>query len=231
MANVFGSPRKLATKQQLFEIALGALRANGWNVERILGAGKSSVRRISRGGVSGVASIRTSQDTWIAFPRNRHDSGWVTLSDVDYVVAASVDNGREPRFAKVHLISAHEMRQRFDRAYTARKSAGHTLQVGRGVWVSLYLPEAKDPVNRVGAGAGLANTPITRIPLPAGGSDAVTPVQTTVTAPAPVPAPVPPALPPNKPPAADFLSIAEAKRRLALSLGVTEADIKITING
>jgi hypothetical protein len=225
MANVFGSPRKLATKQQLFEIALGGLRANGWNVERILGEGKSSVRRISRGSVSGLASIRTSQDTWIAFPRNRHDSGWVTLSDVDYVVAVSVDNGREPRFAKVHLFSAHEMRQRFDRAYTARKSAGHTLQLGRGVWISLYLPEAKDPVNRVGAGAGLANMPITRIPLPAGGSDPVAPAQ------AAEPVPAPPALAMGKPPSSDFLSIAEAKRRLALSLGVTEADVKITING
>ncbi len=231
MANVFGSPRKLATKQELFEIALGGLKANGWNVERILGAGKSSVRRISRGNVSGVASIRTSQDTWIAFPRNPQDTGWVTLSDVDYVVAASVDNGREPKLAKVHLISAHEMRQRFDRAYAARKSAGHNLQLGRGVWISLYLPEAKDPVNRVGAGAGLANAPITRVPLRGGAGELAAPAQTLMPAPLP-PGPVSPVLASGGPPSDNsFLSISEAKRRLAISLGITEADIKITING
>lgn len=225
MPNVFGSPRKLATKQELFEIALGGLKANGWNVERIPGAGKSSVRRISRGSVSGTASIRTSQDTWIAFPRNPQDNGWVTLSDVDYVVAASVDNGREPRFAKVHLISALEMRQRFDRAYAARKQAGHNLQLGRGVWVSLYFAEAKDPVNRVGAGAGLANVPITRVPLRGLVAEPSAPAQILA------PSPIPSASVPSKPPSSDFLSIAEAKRRLALTLGVSEAEIKITISG
>jgi hypothetical protein len=100
-------------------------------------------------------SLRTTQDTWIAFPRDNTDQKWVTLSEVDTVVAISVDDADEPRFAQVHVVDGHEMRDRFDRAYDARRAAGHTIPVGRGVWVSLYQREAQSPANRVGAGAGL----------------------------------------------------------------------------
>jgi hypothetical protein len=111
------------------------------------------------------------------------------------------------------------MRDRFDRAYAARKKAGHTIPIGRGVWVSLYLPEAQDPVSHVGAGAGLKYPPLATVPLTpeliaameetSGADEAgANAVEESEEAP---------------------LSIAEAKRRLAKTLGVDPANIKITV--
>src|SRR5207253_15564 len=131
-------------------------------------SGKSSVRRITKNGKSKVVSIRTTQDTYIAFPRTQDDKAWVTLSEVDAVVAVSVDDGDNPKFALVHMLPGDEMRDRFDRTYAARKSANHTIPLGRGVWLSLYLDEATSPPHLVGAGAGIAHPPIVRVPLEPG---------------------------------------------------------------
>lgn len=214
MTNVYGSPEKVAMKTQLFRIALEVLEKDGWKVEREPRSGKSSVRRITKGKESLLVSIRTTQDTWIAFPRTPGDKKWRTLDDVDAVVPVSVDDRENPRYAKVHLIDGDEVRARFNRAYKARKAAGHSIPVGRGVWISLYDQEATDPVNRVGAGMGLDFPPIATVPLSseqiaAVGADDDEDV----------------ASPGEEAP----LSIAEAKRRLALTLGVDPANIKITV--
>ena len=219
MTNIFKSPDKGSMKAQLFNIAVDALEKAGWKVERVQGSGKSSVRRITKGAESKVVSIRTSQDTWIAFPRIERDKGWRTLDEVDAVVPVSVDDRQNPKFAKVHIIDGDEMRDQFNRAYAARKKAGHTIPIGRGVWVSLYLPEAKDPVSHVGAGAGLKFPPIATVPLTpeliaaieeTGGADETERRAIEESEEAP-------------------LSIAEAKRRLAKTLGVDPANIKITV--
>lgn len=218
MTNVYATPEKAPMRDRLFMAAEQALRKEGWTVERIPRAGKASVRRIIKGSVQKTASIRTTQDTWIAFPRTSDDASWLTLSQVDVVVAASVDDRNNPQFAQVHLLPADEVRDRFDRAYAARKTAGHTIPVGRGVWVSLYEKESTNPVSFVGAGIGLKYPPVDRVPL------------TGISA-APIMHPA--ADEPDEREQADEepLTIAEAKRRLAKSLGVTEGDIKITING
>ena len=219
MTNIFGSREKVSMKSQLFNIGVEALEKDGWKVERVQGSGKSSVRRITKGTKSKIVSIRTTQDTWIAFPRIKGDKGWRTLDDVDAVVAVSVDDGHNPKFAKVHLIDGDEMRDRFNRAYAARKKAGHTIPIGRGVWVSLYRPEAQEPVRHVGAGAGLKFPPLETVPLTpeliaaveeTGGADEaeISAVEESKEAP---------------------LSIAEAKRRLAETLGVDPGNIKITV--
>jgi hypothetical protein len=216
MTNVSETPEKVAIRYELFRIAVEALEKQGWNVERIARSGKSSVRRITKGKTTKTISIRTTQDKWIAFPRNRKDDAWATLADVDYVVAASVDDRDNPRFAHVHMIEGDEMRARFDRAYAARKKAGHVVPNGRGVWVSLYEKESNDPVSHVGAGAGLAHPAIAIEPLrgeaTAKADEGLDHRQDVELEDGP-------------------LTIAEAKRRLALSLGVNEADIKITISG
>lgn len=212
MTNVFGTPEKVSRGNRLFQIGLEALQQQGWEVERIPGIGKSSVRRITKGGKSRKVSIRTSQDTWIAFPRNNKNNGWVTLSDVDVVLAVSVDDRDDPKFAQVHMIDADEMRQRFDRAYAARIAAGYTIPLGRGVWVSLYHPDATDPVTHVGGGAGLHHPPIARIPLEPEESDVGVALETKD------------ADKKDRP-----LTIAEAKRRLAMTLGVDPSSIKITV--
>ncbi len=211
MTNIFGGPEKVAMKTQLFEAGVKALEGAGYAVERVQGSGKSSVRRIVKGRESKVVSIRTTQDTWIAFPRTEHDKGWRTLDEVDLVVAVSVDDPHSPKFAKVHMLNGDEMRDRFNRAYAARKGAGHTIPIGRGVWVSLYIPERNNPVSHVGAGAGLKTPPLATIPLMDG---------------APPSAEAGAGVENNS----QSLSIPEAKRRLAITLGVKPENIKITVD-
>ncbi len=212
MTNIFKTPEKVDTGNRLFKIGLETLRQQGWKVERIPGLGKSSVRLITKGAKSRKVSIRTSQDTWIAFPRTKKDDRWVTLSDVDVVLAVSVDDKDDPKFVQVHMIEADEMRQRFDRAYAARIAAGRSIQLGRGVWVSLYRRETADPVDNVGAGAGLDHPPIVRVPLEPAETDSDARFETKG------------GDNQEKP-----LTIAEAKRRLAMTLGVDPSSIKITV--
>lgn len=220
MTNVYGTPKKASMKTQLFQIAVSALEADGWKVERVAGSGKSSVRRITKSSDSKIVSIRTTQDTWIAFPRTEGDESWRTLDEVDAVVPVSVDDKDEPRFAKVHLIDGDEVRSRFNRAYEARKSAGHKIPIGRGVWVSLYLPDANEPVSHVGAGAGLEFPPIATVALSpesqitADHSDTDSKGDTGLISHSPDEA---------------TLSIVEAKRRLAATFGVDPSSIKITV--
>lgn len=219
MTNVSGTPEKRARKKVLFDAAIAALEKNGWKVERIARSGKSSVRQITKAGKSHTVTIRTSQNTWIAFPRNKAGDGWRTLEGVDFVIAASVDNALEPRFAKIHMIEGDEMRARFDRAHEARMKANYSLPDGRGMWVSLYDTESADPVTHVGAGAGLKHLPIAPpVPLDAESFESADNAEETDTeteAPEVVETP---------------MTIAEAKRRLAKSFGVNESDISITIS-
>lgn len=215
MTNIFATPEKVSLRTRLFQAAEEALEKEGWKVERIARSGKASIRRITKGKIQKTVSIRTTQDTWIAFPRTPADDAWATLADVDYVVASSVDNRDNPQFARVHLIEGDEMRARFDRAYAARKKAGYTMHIGRGIWLSLYDKEANDPVTHVGAGAGLDHPAIATVPLT--GLEADSTMEEVDTPPAEDV--------PNEAP----LSIAEAKRRLAVTLGVDPANIKITV--
>lgn len=213
MTNVSSTPEKLSLRSALFQAAEEALTTAGWTVERIARSGKASVRRITKGKEQKVVSIRTSQDTWIAFPRTADDAGWATLDEVDFVVAASVDDHLNPQYAQIHLVPGDEIRARFDRAYEARKKAGHALPVGRGIWLSLYQTESATPVTLVGGGIGLAYPPIAKVPL--------SEMETDDGEHDPVPSFV----------RAAPLTIAEAKRGLAQSFGVSEDAIEITIRG
>jgi hypothetical protein len=216
MANVNLTPEKITRRKQLFRAGIETLEQQGWRVERIPGLGKASVRRILKGDTSRIVAIRTTQDQWIAFPRKSDDKGWVTLSEVDAVVAVSVDDRDNPKFALVHMIEGDDMRERFDRAYSARVKAGYSIPWKRGIWISLYDDDANEPVTHVGAGAGLANAPISRVPIQGGQNGEAIRVE------------------PQK--ANDdhvTLSfdriVAEAKGRLALTLGVDASSIKITV--
>ena len=126
---------------------------------------------------------------------------------------STVDDADEPRFAQAHIIDGDEMRDRFDRAYRARLAAGHSIPPRRGVWISLYLQEAQDPVNRIGAGAGLAHSAILRVPLDTPGPDKG--IEGFDEA--------------DSEGTDENLTIAEAKRRLALTFGVDPSSVKITI--
>ena len=204
-------------KNRLFAIAVQALETEGWKVERERGSGKSSVRRITKNRQSKLVTIRTSQDTWIAFPRTDGDKSWRTLDEVDAVVPVSVDDPENPKFAKVHLIDGDEVRSRFNRAYKARMDAKRSIPVGRGVWVSLYHQEAKDRVSYVGAGMGIKFPPIATVPLSSAQIAAAVDEGDHDARRGELPA------------EEAALSIAEAKRRLAITFGVGPANIKITV--
>ena len=221
MTNVSG-PGKVAIRKFLRTTAVQELKKLGYQVERIPRAGKGSLRRITKDGVSKTVTIRTSQDTWIAFPRNSDNTGWSTLEDADLVVAASLTEKGGDR-ANFHLMDADDIRARFDRARAAKLKADHVMPSERGVWISLYNEEADSPVSMVGAGAGLAFKPFAKnIPVViaesewsdlADENELVEPDPRDATS-------------QNEP-----LTIAEAKRRLALSFGVDPSAIKITVEG
>src|SRR5580765_6480993 len=122
MTDIFKSPEKRHRKKQLFQIGEQTLETQGWTVTREK-LGMSSVRRISKNGDSKLVSIRTTQDTWLAFPPKPNGKGWYTLDEVDVVLAVSVDPDSK-REAWVHWLPADEMRTRYDLAYKARHEAG-----------------------------------------------------------------------------------------------------------
>lgn len=220
MTDVLKTPEKKRIRQALIAGAIDALARDGWKVSRDKGGLRGRVRRITKDRKTLLAAIRTSQDGWIAFPRNATDSRWVTLEDVDVVVAAAI-NPERPEVGLVHLFDSKELRERFDRAYAARRAEGHQISIGRGLWVSLYHPESKDPVYYVGAGLGLLRKAFASIPLEE---------DDTVALPTEVPLAVPPNL--NVADAEDGsepLTIAQAKRRLARTLGVPESSVRISI--
>ena len=140
---------------------------------------------------------------------------WETLSQVDWVLAVSVDDRDWPKFANVHMIPAEELRERFDRAYAARNAYAASnpdrkkVPLDRSMWLSLYHQESKDPVTHVGAGVGLEYPPIDKVPL-----EPTTETKTVGAGTDDSP-----------------LTIAEAKRGLAKIFGVDPASIKITVEG
>ena len=210
-------PGKVSARRLLIKSCHDVLKREGWKIVKPGGFGKARIYRITKGSESKLVAIRTTQDAWIAFPRTADNTKWATLSAVDAVVVASVDPD-DPRFARIHMIDANEMRSRFDRAYAARLAAGYTIPRERGIWISLYDDETSNPVTLVGAGAGNANPWLERVALngvaaPAGGG-------------AVAPAVEPPGASPG---GGESLTNPEAKARLARSLGVDPSSIRITV--
>ena len=216
MTNIFNTPKKHERKKRLFEIGVETLQKQGWTVTKEK-LGKSSVRRISKNGDSKLVSIRTTQDQWIAFPPKPDRKGWITLDDVDVVVAVSVDANDPPREALVHLLPADDMRERFSAALKARVAAHRVQPDRRGVWIPLYEREDdnRENVSYIGGGAGLDYPAIARVPMNGGR-----------TAPSSVAGDD---VDDDEGNDDDLLTIAEAKRRLARTLGVPESSIKIMV--
>ncbi len=223
MTNIFNKPEKLERKKELFGLAKKALEQAGWRVEKTPGSGKSSLLRLTKGDKQYTASVRTTQDQRIAFPRKKDDSGWLTLDEADYVVAATVDDKNNPQEGRVYMLDGDDVRERFDRAYQKRREAGYSLPIGRGVWVSLFTPENSKEIMSIGGGIALGKTPLlcakleTKAP-----SHPIFPLSET--AEKQVSPPVNPAQRQDVP-----LSIAEAKRQLAQSLGIDPDKVKIII--
>lgn len=212
MTNIYGNPEKKERRKRLWEIGIQALEGQGWRVDRVSGSGKSSMRRLRKHGLVKVASIRTTQDCWYAFPRTGDDKGWLTLDDVDTVVIISVDDKAAPKLARVHIFDQREVKARLDRAYAVRAKAGRSFSVGRGHWVSLYESDDGSPTF---AGAGIGNDfpPVAEVALAQDANDPGTPAS-------------------GKPldrERVQPLTMGEAKQDLALTFGVDPSQIKTTI--
>lgn len=215
MTNIYKKPEKKERKQRLFQIGIETLQKEGWAVQKVNGLGKSSVRQITKNGESKRVSIRTSQDQWVAFPMDPKGKGWVTLDDVDVVLAVSVDDPESPGNALVHWLPADEMRKRFNQALEARKGAKRNMRQRGGIWIPLYEREdASANVSYVGGGAGLDHPAIATVPLSVGRT--------------PPPSP-PPHFASGNGADGNGLTIAQAKRGLSAHFGVPESGITITI--
>lgn len=125
----------------LVEAAKRCLEEQGYELERVPGRGLSNIWTMSKDGQSEIASIRTTQDRWFAFPPLNNGENWKTLDDVDTVVVAAVDDRDNPRNVEVYVFPADEVRNRFNAAYSARIEAGQTVRNNFGMWVALDVDD------------------------------------------------------------------------------------------
>ncbi len=201
----------------------GAERA-GFKLYRLPGRGLSNVWSLEKAGQGRVTSIRTTRDRWIAFPPLVNGTKWKTLDDVELVLVAAVDDKERPKNVQIYLFEAAEVRQRFDAAYSARVEAGNVLRDNYGMWIALDT-KPPGPANSVGSGLADKYKPIATFSLEAlvksGIANEVAALEPDLETPAGQIETRDDAEPP--------LTIAEAKRRLAISLGVSPSSIKITV--
>lgn len=117
--------------------ALKGAEQAGYTLKRQPGRGLSNTYEMTKGGETKVASVRTTQDRWIAFPPLENGTRWKTLDDVDLVLVSAVDDRYNPQNVDVYLFPAEEVRRRFDASYAARIAEGHTVRDDYGMWVLL----------------------------------------------------------------------------------------------
>lgn len=137
-------------------------RGEGHEPRREPGRGRSNVWTIWHNGKKQLASIRTTQDRWFAFPRVK--DGWKTLDKVDVVIVSAVDDVSKPTNAQVYFFSADEVRKCFDDSYNARIKARRVVRENFGMWISLDRDDRGIPAS---TGSGLAEKygPVATYPL------------------------------------------------------------------
>jgi hypothetical protein len=134
--------------------ALRGAEENGFKMVRKPGRGLSNTWELTKAGKTRIASVRTTRDRWIAFPPLNGGKNWKTLDDVELVLVSAVDDRLNPQNVDVYLFPADEVRKRFDRSYSARVAAGHTIRDDYGMWVML---DKGDPTVPGQVGSGLAS--------------------------------------------------------------------------
>ncbi|MCA1869656.1 hypothetical protein HW571_29055 [Agrobacterium genomosp. 3] len=229
MTNIFATPEKVQYAKRLFEIGIEYLEGQGYKVSRVPRSGKKSLRRVKKGKEEFNVAIRTSQDQWFAFPRDAAGN-WLGMDDVDVkrviVVALNTRDEGEEKIGLVHDFSADEVRKRLNKNFDARFAVNPNFDTSHGNWISLYTEEAKEPTSLVGAGIGLKFPPVARIALLGEAADEVDEEDLAEADDAALPASGGSSGGDEIP-----LTIAEAKRRLAITFGVDPTAIKITVEG
>lgn len=126
-------------------------RDRGYDAEREPGTGNANIWRRLKGGKRQRVSFRTSQDRWLAYAPMDNGTKWKTLSEVDVVTLAVVNNVENPQTIQVYDFPAAEVLKRFDAAYKARAAAGNQMRDGWGMWINLE-PDTRDLAVAVGSG-------------------------------------------------------------------------------
>ena len=166
MRNNFKQMDASSRWQIMVGAAVAAMEKNhGWKMSRRPGRGLSNTWLMEKDGQTFTASIRTSQDRWLAFPPLNAGQKWKTLDDVQKVIVATVDNPQDPDLIEVYLFEQPEVRARFDKAYQARKAAGHLIKDNFGFWVNLDTDNRRDATYNTGAGLADIHQPISRLEI------------------------------------------------------------------
>ncbi len=169
MTNQFNQMSRTERRRVLVDAAKRALTETTAELRRLPGRGRSNVWAAEESGRIKRVAIRTTQDRWFAFPPMENGTKWKTLSDVDVVVVAAVDNRDDPKHVEVYRFDAGEVRKRFDESYAARTGAGQSEPDGYGMWVGLDVDRRGLPAS---VGSGLASVyPPIRTHLLAGAMD------------------------------------------------------------
>lgn len=224
MTNIYKTKRKIDNMRKLKKAADIALEQNGWDISPT--PSRSKTYKIDCAGESKIASIKTTQDLWFAFKPDGK-GGWQTLDDgVDCVVVATVNDRHDPTEILVYMFDAALVRTRLDESYKARKNAGRNLTPSRGMWISLFEEYDGCTPKLVGAGIARNAKPIWRCELDslsvsARGGSAVIPDEDEEESDVESLTEVMPS--------DGAFTIAEAKRRLSETLGVSSDKIRITI--
>ncbi|MFZ5780410.1 MAG: hypothetical protein ACOY4R_09460 [Pseudomonadota bacterium] len=148
---------KTMNDSQAWAILVGAAKRaaeeQGFALTRVPGRGRSNVWEIERKGKSRKTSIRTTRNRWFAFPPLKSGTRWKTLSDVEDVIVASVNDKDDPTNVEVYFFDGDAVRAAFDVAYAARVKAGLTVKDNFGMWINLDQDDRRLPTS---AGSGLA---------------------------------------------------------------------------
>ncbi len=221
-------------KRALVSAAEDALKANGWIVSREKHVRGTSVRRIvkatrvmvttrlvdhdgkrliQRGPETEVLShliaIRTSQNGVLALSRDRSDTLWVGLSDVNFILVSCVDDLIDPTNAVMHLFEAKAIYSRFSSEYAGHKKKGIKIRPGPPVSLPLHQIKSLRSEKYIGGETGVLKSAEQSVPLenylklPDPNSRDATRTET--------------------------LTLKEAKRRLAPTYGVEIDDIEIKV--
>ncbi len=164
MESQFSQMSHTERRRVLVDAAKRALTETTVGLKRLPGRGRSNVWVVEEGGRTKRVAIRTTQDRWFAFPPMENGTKWKTLSDIDVVVVAAVDDRDDPKRAEVYRFDADEVRKRFDESYAARTGAGQSEPDGYGMWVGLDEDRRGLPAS-VGSGLASVYPPIATYPL------------------------------------------------------------------
>jgi len=161
MTNRLKEMGETASWRLLVSAAIEGAKKNGYALKRQPGRGLSNTWEVSKGGETKIASVRTTRDRWIAFPPLEEGKRWKTLSDVELVLVAAVDDNKNPQNVDVYLFPADVVRARFDASYAARIEHGHTVRDNYGMWVMLDAGD-NQVASQVGSGLAIEYPAIAR---------------------------------------------------------------------